>query len=200
MSHDISIEEPRESLPLAVLGEMSDRTPRFRERAELGRRLGASEGYLVLASDGRHVGIVDHVRYARHAEHPDEIVVRRRNVLWRRPRRSSPFGAVGAVDPASRTCDPHDRQQGLRRGNRLVNRLANSRVCRGLPGETRRVTETLSPELVAGLTITSGLGFAMVWLVSRKCVIEERGGARRCRSCGLLVRPGSTCACSTRPR
>jgi hypothetical protein len=55
-----------------------------RERAELGRRLAASARYLVFASDGRHVGVVDHIRYEQHADYPNEIVVRRRNVLLRR--------------------------------------------------------------------------------------------------------------------
>lgn len=80
--------------------EGHDRKPR--ERAELGRRLAASEGYLVLASDGRHVGVVDHIRYEQHADHPDEIVVRRRNVLLRR-RRAIAFDAVQAVDPRQHT-------------------------------------------------------------------------------------------------
>ena len=62
----------------------------------------ASAGYLVLASDGRHVGVVDHVRYERHADHPDEIVVRRRNVLVRRWR-AIPFDSVRAVDQRERT-------------------------------------------------------------------------------------------------
>lgn len=81
---------------------MSDHDRSVREDAELGRRLAAAEGYLVLASDGRHVGVIDHVRYRRHADHPDEIVIRRRNVVWRR-RRSLPFSAVQAVDPGQCT-------------------------------------------------------------------------------------------------
>jgi sporulation protein YlmC with PRC-barrel domain len=82
--------------------QMGERDRRPREQAELGRRLAASEGYLVLASDGRHVGVVDHVRYEQHADHPDEIVVRRRNVLVRR-RRAIPFDSIQAVDPTQRT-------------------------------------------------------------------------------------------------
>jgi sporulation protein YlmC with PRC-barrel domain len=80
--------------------EGHDRKPR--ERAELGRRLAASAGYLVLASDGRHIGVVDHIRYEQHADYPDEIVVRRRNALLRR-RRAIPFDSVQAVDPRQRT-------------------------------------------------------------------------------------------------
>ncbi len=81
---------------------MEARDRKQKERAELGRRLAAAEGYLVLASDGRHVGVVDHVRYEQHSDHPDEIVVRRRNVLLRR-RRAIPFDSVHEVDPRQRT-------------------------------------------------------------------------------------------------
>jgi hypothetical protein len=37
--------------------------------------------------------------------------------------------------------------------------------------------ETLSPELIASLTMTSGLGFVMVWIATRKGMIEERNSA-----------------------
>jgi hypothetical protein len=40
--------------------------------------------------------------YEQHAEDPDEIVVRRRNLVRGR-RRSIPFSAVDAVDPRQRT-------------------------------------------------------------------------------------------------
>jgi hypothetical protein len=85
-----------------LAGTMEGHDHKPRERADLGRRLAAAEGYLVLASDGRHVGVVDHVRYEQHADHPDEIVVRRRNVLLRR-RRAIAFDSVQAVDPRQRT-------------------------------------------------------------------------------------------------
>jgi hypothetical protein len=77
--------------------ERSDRT-----QAELGRLLAAAEGYRVLASDGTHVGWLDHVRYERHADRPDEIVIRRRGLPPRR-RRVLPFSAVEAVKPRERT-------------------------------------------------------------------------------------------------
>jgi len=41
------------------------------------------------ASDGTHLGRLDHVRYERYADHPDEIVVRQRAVLPRRRRARS---------------------------------------------------------------------------------------------------------------
>ncbi len=74
----------------------------LRRQAELGRLLAAAEGYHVLASDGTHVGWLDHVRYERHADHPDEIVVRRRGLFPKR-RRAVPFSAVDAVKPRERT-------------------------------------------------------------------------------------------------
>jgi len=61
---------------------------RLRRQAELGRLLAAAAGYRVVASDGRQVGALDHVRYRRHADHPDEIIVRRR-VLFPKRRRAS---------------------------------------------------------------------------------------------------------------
>ena len=70
--------------------------------AELGRLLAAAEGYRVLESDGTHVGWLDHVRYERHVDHPDEIVVRSRSLLARR-RRALPFSAVEEVRPRDRT-------------------------------------------------------------------------------------------------
>jgi hypothetical protein len=61
-----------------VAGTRSDRT-----RADLGRLLTDAGGYRVLASDGTHVGWLDHVRYERRVDHPDEIVVRSRRLLAR---------------------------------------------------------------------------------------------------------------------
>ena len=72
-------------------GERRDRT-----QAELGRRLAVAGGYRVLASDGTHLGWLDHVRYLRHADHPDEIIVRGRRLLATR-RRVLPFSAVAEV-------------------------------------------------------------------------------------------------------
>jgi hypothetical protein len=65
--------------------ESAEQSPR-RRQAELGRLLAAAEGYRVVASDGTHVGWLDHVRYERHADHPDEIVIRRRGLLPKRRR------------------------------------------------------------------------------------------------------------------
>jgi len=72
----------------------------LRERGEIGRLLASAEGYLVLDEEGRPFGRLDHVRYERHADHPDEIVVRRG--LLRR-RQVLPFEAVAAVDGKNET-------------------------------------------------------------------------------------------------
>jgi len=83
------------------IGDRSgERSPR--RQAELGRLLAAAEGYRVVASDGAHLGWLDHVRYERYADHPDEIVVRRGAVLPRR-RRALPFSAVETVRARERT-------------------------------------------------------------------------------------------------
>jgi len=74
----------------------------LRRHAELGRLLAAAEGYRVVAGDGAHLGWLDHVRYERHADHPDEIIVRRRGLLPGR-RCAVPFSAVEAVRPRERT-------------------------------------------------------------------------------------------------
>jgi hypothetical protein len=97
-------------------GERSERSDRT--RAELGRLLAVAGGYRVLASDGTHVGWLDHVRYERHVEHPDEIVVRSRRLLARR-RRVLPFSAVADVRGRERTVvlrgNPHRVTRGRRR-------------------------------------------------------------------------------------
>jgi hypothetical protein len=51
----------------------------------------------VVASDGRDVGEVDHIRYSKHADHPDFVVIKRRVFLWKRLG-VVPFEAVESVD------------------------------------------------------------------------------------------------------
>jgi hypothetical protein len=72
----------------------------LRGRGDLGRLLPSAEGYLVLDEEGHPCGRIDHVRYERHADYPDEIVVRRG--LFRQ-RRVLPFEAVAAVDRKNKT-------------------------------------------------------------------------------------------------
>ncbi len=73
-----------------------------KSKAELGRLLAVAGGYRVLASDGTYLGWLDHVRYERHVDHPDEIVVRGRRLFTRR-RRVLPFSAVADVRQRERT-------------------------------------------------------------------------------------------------
>ena len=73
----------------------------LRRQAELGRLLAAAGGYRVVASDGAQLGWLDHIRYERHVDRPDEIVIRRRGLFPRR--RALPFAAVEGVRPSERT-------------------------------------------------------------------------------------------------
>ena len=72
----------------------------LRERGEIGRLLASAEGYLVVDQEGSPCGRLDHVRYERHADYPDEIVVRRGPF---RRRTVLPFEAVAAVDRKNET-------------------------------------------------------------------------------------------------
>jgi len=93
-----SLLEP--SLLFSSVREVGENEPSERAQAELGRLLAAAGGYRVLASDGTHLGWLDHVE--RHADHPDEVVVRSRRLLARR-RRVFPFRAVAEVRRGERT-------------------------------------------------------------------------------------------------
>lgn len=66
----------------------------------LGRRLADSVGFRVIGLDGREVGVLEHVRYEQHTDHPDEIVFRSRLLLWERLGVAA-FGEVSAVDPST---------------------------------------------------------------------------------------------------
>ncbi len=72
-----------------------------RKQAELGRLLSDAAGYRVLSQDGHELGLLAHVRYTQHADHPDELVLRQR-LFWKR-HVVVPFSAVAAVERASRT-------------------------------------------------------------------------------------------------
>jgi hypothetical protein len=65
--------------------------------ARLGRLLSAAVGYEVRTNEGAKLGKVEHVRYERHADRPDEIIVRVPGLLRRR--RSIPLRAVHDVKP-----------------------------------------------------------------------------------------------------
>jgi len=81
--------------------------PRPRALSELGRLLAAAEGYAVLDASGRQLGRVDRVRYERHTDCPDEIVVRR-GWLWKHEL-VVPLEAIEAVDRATGTIRLHPR-------------------------------------------------------------------------------------------
>jgi hypothetical protein len=72
----------------------------LRERGEIGRLLASAGGYLVLDEERRPFARLDHVRYERHTDYPDQLVVRRG--LFRR-RHVLPFEAVAAVDGKNKT-------------------------------------------------------------------------------------------------
>ncbi len=75
--------------------------PRPRGLSELGRLLAAANGYAVVDAGGRQVGRVDRVRYERHTDRPDEVVVRRG---WLRKRELVvSLEAIEAVDRATGT-------------------------------------------------------------------------------------------------
>jgi hypothetical protein len=98
-----SLPEPSLLFSAVQEGGGDERSERSgRTQAELGRLLAAAGGYRVLASDGTHLGWLDHVRYERHADRPDEVVVRSRRLLARR-RRALPFSAVAEVRQRERT-------------------------------------------------------------------------------------------------
>jgi hypothetical protein len=72
-----------------------------RERQDivrLGARLANSEDFRIVALDGREIGVLENVRYEKHTEHPDDILIRRRYLLWDRYATVS-FEDVANVDP-----------------------------------------------------------------------------------------------------
>jgi hypothetical protein len=52
----------------------------------------------VVALDGREIGVLENVRYEKHADHPDDILIRRRHLLRDRYATVS-FEDVANVDP-----------------------------------------------------------------------------------------------------
>jgi sporulation protein YlmC with PRC-barrel domain len=74
---------------------------RLRELSELGRLLASAQGYAVIDAEGQLLGRLDRVRYERHTDRPDEIVIRRGR-FWRREL-IVPFHSVEAVERATGT-------------------------------------------------------------------------------------------------
>ena len=56
--------------------------------------------------------------------------------------------------------------------------------------------EQLDPTYIGVIVVMGGLGVAMVWLGSPLNMLERRQISRRCRSCGLTLKPGGRCACA----
>jgi hypothetical protein len=56
-----------------------------RDVAEIGRHLAAAAGFRVVTAQGDEAGRLDHIRYERRVDVPDEIVIRPSRLLrWRR--------------------------------------------------------------------------------------------------------------------
>ena len=87
-------------MPEGSRDESTERS--LRTEAERGRLLAAADGYRVVTSSGKQIGWLDHVRYERHADRPDEIVVRS-PACSGRAGVPSPFEAVAVVRPRERT-------------------------------------------------------------------------------------------------
>ena len=68
----------------------------------MAARLANAEGYDVCAADGQSLGQVDHLRYEKHADHPDSLIIRRGVLFWKRWA-SIPFEAVQSVDTEGRS-------------------------------------------------------------------------------------------------
>jgi hypothetical protein len=89
--------------PRAFAGRGAERELSVAEAARLGRLLAASQGYQVRSREGQRLGLVDHIRYERHSDHPDEVVVRRPYALLFKPRFAIRFQEVERIDPRERT-------------------------------------------------------------------------------------------------
>ena len=74
----------------------------YREASLLGFLLSSAHGFGVLGPNGGRLGVLDSMRYERHADFPEEIVVRRGRLFWRRYRRI-PFDWIRSVDTHART-------------------------------------------------------------------------------------------------
>ena len=78
-----------------------DNTRSLREASRVGYHLSQSHGYRVISQDGRALGVIERLRYERHAEYPEEIVIRSGRLFWKRIR-PIPFDAVASVDTRQR--------------------------------------------------------------------------------------------------
>jgi PRC-barrel domain len=82
--------------------DLSSRRRTLRDTSQIGRGLAAAAGFRVATSDGVELGHIDHVRYERRTDYPDEIVVRSSKFFrWRR--QVIPFTNVDRVELRTRT-------------------------------------------------------------------------------------------------
>ena len=73
----------------------------LRDASRVGYHLSQSHGYRVITQDGRALGVIERLRYERHAEYPEEIVIRSGRLFWKRTRAIA-FDAVASVDTRQR--------------------------------------------------------------------------------------------------
>ena len=71
----------------------------LRQLSELGSYVAKAHGYRVVSAAGRTVGVLAGLRYGRHSDYPDELLLR--GGLLRRGR-VLPFAAVHGVDRRAR--------------------------------------------------------------------------------------------------
>ena len=82
--------------------EGDGREPRsLRDASRVGYHRSQSHGYRVVTRDGQSLGVIERLRYERHAEYPEEIVTRSGRLFWKR-NRHLPFDAVESVDTRQR--------------------------------------------------------------------------------------------------
>lgn len=78
-------------------GDQSDEHVRsLRDASLLGYRLSQARGFRVVNDKGDELGVLERMRYERHSDRPDEIIVR--TGLIRRRRAVLPFESVLSVD------------------------------------------------------------------------------------------------------
>jgi hypothetical protein len=75
---------------------------RHRDASLLGFLLSDAHGFAVVGADGEPVGVLDSLRYERYADYPEEIVVRRGRLFWKRHTRI-PFHMVDSVERRTKT-------------------------------------------------------------------------------------------------
>ena len=99
-------EPPSDDRPVRLFawpsGKATGAKPRsLRDASRVGYHLSQSHGYRVVTRDDESLGVIERLRYERHAEYPEEIVIRSGRLFWKR-NRHIPFDAVESVDTRQR--------------------------------------------------------------------------------------------------